>query len=66
MRKPIRVAVDIGGTFTDLQIHDARSGAVHAFKTPSTPHDPSIGLIEGLIGAAQRYGFVLADVGLIL
>ena len=48
MKKPVRVAVDIGGTFTDLQIHDARSGAVHAFKTPSTPQDPSIGLIEGL------------------
>ncbi len=66
MRKPVRVAVDIGGTFTDLQIHDARTGAVHAFKTPSTPLDPSIGLIDGLTGAAQRCGFGLADVGLIL
>ena len=66
MRKPVRVAVDIGGTFTDLQIHDARSGAVHAFKTPSTPLDPSIGLIDGLAGAAQRYCFELSDVGLIL
>ncbi|MEM8972428.1 MAG: hydantoinase/oxoprolinase family protein, partial [Pseudomonadota bacterium] len=45
---------------------DARSGAVHAFKTPSTPLDPSIGLIDGLAGAAQRYGFELSDVGLIL
>lgn len=66
MTKPIRVAVDIGGTFTDLQIHDARTGAVHDFKTPSTPHDPSIGLIEGLGGACQRYGYQLNDIGLIL
>ena len=31
MTKPIRIAVDIGGTFTDLQVLDARSGAVHAW-----------------------------------
>ena len=66
MIKPIRVAVDIGGTFTDLQIHDARSGAVHDFKTPSTPQDPSIGLIDGLEGACQRFSLSLTDIGLIL
>ena len=66
MQNPVRVAVDIGGTFTDLQIHDARTGDVHAFKTPSTPHDPSVGLIEGLTGASQRYGFQLGEIGLIL
>ncbi|MGI9423294.1 MAG: hydantoinase/oxoprolinase family protein, partial [Hyphomicrobiaceae bacterium] len=64
--KPIRVAVDIGGTFTDLQVHDARDGHVHAFKTPSTPQDPSEGLITGLMGAADRHGFLLADIGMIL
>ena len=26
---PVRIAVDIGGTFTDLQILDARSGRHH-------------------------------------
>ena len=66
MQYPVRVAVDIGGTFTDLQIHDARTGDVHAFKTPSTPQDPSIGLIEGLSGASQRYGFKLSEIGFIL
>jgi len=50
--KPIRIAVDIGGTFTDLQILDARSGAVHAWKTPTTPEDPSIGLLTGVTEAA--------------
>lgn len=66
MIKPVRVAVDIGGTFTDLQVHDARSGAVHAFKTPSTPQDPSIGLIDGLVGASRVFEFQLSDIGLIL
>ncbi|WP_144183299.1 hydantoinase/oxoprolinase family protein [Elioraea rosea] len=64
--RPIRVAVDIGGTFTDLQIFDARSTQVHAWKTPTTPADPSIGLMKGLGEAAQRFGFTLADIGLLL
>ncbi len=64
--RPIRIAVDIGGTFTDLQVLDARSGAVHAWKTPTTPEDPSIGLITGVTEAAQRFGFTLDQVGLLL
>ena len=64
--KPIRIAVDIGGTFTDLQILDARSGAVHAWKTPTTPEDPSIGLMAGVAEAAARFGFALGEVGLLL
>ncbi len=64
--RPIRIAVDIGGTFTDLQVLDARSGAVHAWKTPTTPEDPSIGLMTGVAEAAARFGFALPDVGLLL
>ena len=66
MTRPVRIAVDIGGTFTDLQILDARSGAVVAWKTPTTPEDPSIGLLTGVTEAAARFGFTLADVGLLL
>lgn len=63
---PIRVAVDIGGTFTDLQLLDEASGACWAFKTPTTPADPSKGLLEGLKGAAETFGFSLGDIGLVL
>lgn len=63
---PVRIAVDIGGTFTDLHIFDARSGAVHSWKTSTTPRDPSIGLMNGVREAAQRFQFALADVGLLL
>jgi len=65
-QRPVRIAVDIGGTFTDLQILDARNGAVHAWKTPTTPDDPSIGLMTGVREAAARFGFTLAEVGLLL
>jgi len=64
--RPVRIAVDIGGTFTDLQVLDARSGQVHAWKTPTTPEDPSIGLLRGVAEAAERFGFALSDVGLLL
>jgi len=64
--KPVRIAVDIGGTFTDLQIFDARTGGAAAFKVPSTPKDPSVGFMNGITGAASRHGFALDDVALVL
>ncbi|WP_439599163.1 hydantoinase/oxoprolinase family protein [Falsiroseomonas sp.] len=64
--RPVRIAVDIGGTFTDLQILDARHGRVVAWKTPTTPADPSEGLLTGVREAAVRFGFALAEVGLLL
>lgn len=61
-KKSVRVAVDIGGTFTDLQILDEATGATFAAKTPTTPDDPSEGLITGIREAAQTYGFGLGDI----
>lgn len=43
----VRVAVDIGGTFTDLALLDAR-GIVHQGKVSSTPDDPSRAVVEGV------------------
>ena len=64
--RPVRIAVDIGGTFTDLQILDARHGRVVAWKTPTTPADPSEGLLIGVREAAARFGFALEEVGMLL
>ena len=44
----LRVAVDIGGTFTDICIMDEASGQVRVAKTPSTPDDPLKGAMNGL------------------
>jgi N-methylhydantoinase A/oxoprolinase/acetone carboxylase beta subunit len=63
---PVRIAADIGGTFTDLQILDARSGAITNLKTPTTPEDPSIGLMTGIAEAAARDKFVFSDIGYLL
>ena len=64
--RPVRIAIDIGGTFTDLQFFDARTQKVHAWKTPTTPQDPSIGLMTGVKEGSERFGFSLSDVGLLL
>ena len=44
----LRVAVDIGGTFTDICILDEDSGALRVAKTASTPDDPLVGAMRGL------------------
>ena len=62
----IRIGVDIGGTFTDLQILDEASGTSHSLKTPTTPDDPSIGLMTGIAEASRRFGFRLDQIGFLL
>ncbi len=55
MRTQYRLGVDAGGTFTDFVIADG-SGAVRLFKTPSTPHDPTIASGEGLAQISRALG----------
>ncbi len=50
-----RMGIDIGGTFTDLVVA-ASDGRVHAFKAPSTPADPSVGVIDAIEVAARALG----------
>jgi N-methylhydantoinase A len=64
--RSLRVAVDVGGPFTDLQILDERTGQTFAAKTPTTPADPSEGLITGLREAGARFGFTAADVSALM
>jgi N-methylhydantoinase A len=42
------LAVDIGGTFTDVTLADAASGQTWRAKVPSTPADPSNGFMAGV------------------
>ena len=50
-----RIGIDIGGTFTDLVAVDS-DGVVTIAKYPTTPADPSIGLVEGLATLATELG----------
>ena len=62
----MRAAIDIGGTFTDVQVLDERDGRRSEYKVPTTPQDPSIGLIEGIAGAARALGASPAEVKLVM
>jgi N-methylhydantoinase A len=51
-----RLGVDVGGTFTDLLLFDAESGAFWRHKTPSTPHDSSEGILNGVTAICAEAG----------
>ncbi len=42
------VGIDVGGTFTDFVAYDAENRRLEVWKTLSTPHDPSRGIVGGL------------------
>lgn len=44
----LSIGIDIGGTFTDFVVHDPAADALRSFKLPTTPHDPSVAVLEGL------------------
>ena len=52
----LRIAIDTGGTFTDVVAIDEADGRRFALKTPSTPADPSIGLLDGIRKATEAAG----------
>jgi len=47
-----RIGIDVGGTFTDLFLW-AADGRVETFKVPSTPEDPSVGVLAGMARMAE-------------
>ena len=44
----ITLGVDVGGTFTDLVVRDARTARMWALKTPSTPDDLAAGVMRAI------------------
>jgi N-methylhydantoinase A len=55
-----RVAVDVGGTFTDVFIFNEETGEISVTKVPSTPFNPAKGIINGI----EQSGISLGDVTL--
>ena len=48
----MRITVDTGGTFTDI-LFENKNGAISVFKVPTTPDNPSVGILNGLKKAAE-------------
>jgi N-methylhydantoinase A len=61
-----RLGVDVGGTFTDVQMQDTESGEITLVKVPSTPQDQSIGVLAGVREACKQVGITPKDLDLIL
>jgi N-methylhydantoinase A len=66
MNMGLRIAIDTGGTFTDVVAIDEATGDVASTKTPSTPEDLSIGLIEGVRKVLAAVGAKPVDVRMLL
>ncbi len=57
------VAIDIGGTFTDITLLDRKKGVVWNAKTPSTPADPSLAFMTGIEQALGLAGLSAQALG---
>ncbi|WMS41343.1 hydantoinase/oxoprolinase family protein [Acuticoccus sp. MNP-M23] len=63
----IRVGVDVGGTFTDIVLERTRAAdqggnAVVVTKVPSTPHDQSEGVCNGVLKVCELAGVAPGDI----
>jgi len=58
----LSLGIDIGGTFTDLVLHDPATGRATIWKESTTPDDPSRGALTGALEALRRAGRAPAEV----
>ena len=64
--RPLSVAIDIGGTFTDVTLQNTRTGEAWTAKTPSVPSDPSQAFIAGMRAALEQAFASTAEIGQVL
>ncbi len=56
------IGVDVGGTFTDVVYTDTETHQVLIHKVPTTPADPSVGVITGITDLCKRNGIKPSDI----
>ena len=61
-----RLGVDVGGTFTDLLLFDEDTGRQVRVKTPSTPADPSVGVLTGIDKVCRLAGIAPGEISHIM
>jgi N-methylhydantoinase A len=62
----LRIGVDVGGTFTDLFLHDSDASRFWLAKTPSTPANQADGVINGIRLICDRAGVDPGDLAAVL
>ena len=58
-----RIGIDVGGTFTDFALFDDTTGQIRIGKRLTTPHDPSIAVLEGVEAIAATAGIGIDALG---
>jgi len=68
VRQEVRLAIDIGGTFTDLAVEIGRGSdrTTTTTKTLTTHDAPERGVIEGILGLLRRSGIEPSDVTMMI
>lgn len=56
------LGIDVGGTFTDIFYNDTENHRSLIHKTPTTPEDPSIGILTGISELAETNNLVMEHV----
>ena len=60
------IGVDVGGTFTDIVCTDTETRHTIIHKAPTTPDDPSHGVITGVSELCERFGLAREDIDHVL
>lgn len=61
-----RLGVDVGGTFTDVLLLEETTGTTFRAKTPSTPADQSIGVLNGIAKVCAEAEIEPSEIGQVL
>lgn len=61
-----RLGVDVGGTFTDFLLLNEQTGETATAKVPSTPQDPSIAVLNGVVRICEQTGVEPSDIKLVM
>ena len=64
MKSETRIAVDIGGTFTDVVLE--RGGELTSIKVLTTPQAPEAGVLEGVEAILRESGVSVAEIALVI
>jgi N-methylhydantoinase A len=59
---PLRIGIDIGGTFTDFVVFDPATQQIKTFKLLSTPSEPAEAVLHGLKRIFSEYGTQSAEI----
>ena len=60
------IGVDVGGTFTDVVLTDTDNQQTYIHKVPTTPQDPSLGVLQGIVEICAEHDIDKNSIGHVL